>query len=785
MGIRGSVRGLWRAPQFTIAAAATLALGVGAATAIFSVVHAVLLAPLPYPAAERIVALGTRTRDRLTPRLSGGDFVDLEAQIRSFDAVGYYHGGEVGVQLASRADFAPVYWTSAGLFRVFSTRPLHGRLFQDAEIGAAAVVSNAFASRQFGSAAAAVGQRLSVENQSYEIVGVIDGASSFPSRAEVWLPAGAVPRTLERTAYNYRAVARLAQGSSRDRAQAETDALAGRLAAGGKAFVVTALSDQITQGIRPTLRLLFGAALLVLAIACANTASLLVARAVTRSREVAIRIALGATRAQLAGPLLTESLLLGVVGGALGLALAAAGTKALVPLLPADTPRLGAIHVSGVVVAFAAGIAILTSIVFGLAPLAHALRGGPGMVSSAPRGAGSRVPVAVRLRSALVVAEIGVAFVVLVAAGLLVRSLIALRSVDPGFRSDHTLVMYTHVPAGTRTEYIAAGQRIDGFLDTARRLPGVRAAAAVMGLPGGRYRSNGAYAVGDTPLGEAPLDADFTLASRGYFATLGIPLLRGRDFEPQDAHDAPFVAIVSESLARQAFGDTDPLGRAIRCGLDSPGRPMTIVGVVRDVRRDPPAAAPGPILYMPLAQHPFYANEVQVLLRTAVPPETLAPVVRQALAEASPSAAAKMTTMDAMLADSVATPRFRTGVLILFGGMAALLALAGVYGVMAYVVAEGASELGVRMVLGAAPRDVMSLVLRRAAGLGAAGALGGLVAAAGVSRAMTSLLFEVRPLDSTAFLAAAVALLLITTMGAALPAWRASRIDPVRALRAE
>jgi predicted permease len=793
--MRHAWRTLKRAPGFSAVVLATLALGIGATAAIFTVIRGVLLSPLPYRGADRLVAITTRwTTGRQTPRITGGDFVDIRDGARALEATSYYHGGEVGVQMRDHADFVSVCWTTPDLFRVFAIAPVRGRVFGDDEIDRAAIVSEDFAVRQFGSADAALAEHVGIENRRYEIVGIAPREFRFPKRTDIWVPAGPTPYNLNRTAFNFYAVARLKPNVPAERAQAELTTIARRLARdhadtnAQKTFLAVPLREQMVGSVRPTLRLLFGAVLMVLLVASANTANLLLARAVTRSREIAVRVSLGATRWRLVRQLLAESVLLSALGGAGGIWLASLGTRALLALAPGDVPRLDAVRVDWTVVLFTALVSLATAIVFGMVPALQSASADP---QDALRSSGRTVGSVgfLRLRSALVIAEISLAFVLAVTAGLLVRSLIALNRVDVGYRTERMLVMYAHAPARTLDEALAATRFFDALLAELRTVPGASGAAAVMGLPGGQYGSNGSYAVEGKHVfgpGRNLPEADFTLTSPAYFATLGIAVKRGRDFDARDRYDGGRVAIVSEALARETFPGEDPIGRRIVCGLDQFSlEPMTIVGVVGDVRQNLPAKAAGPILYMPLAQHPFYANEVQVIVRSDVAAESLVESVRRVARTRNPEVALKFTTVERMLDDSVATPRFRTVLFIAFGALAVLLAVAGVYGVMSYVAAQRTAEFGVRMALGARPSDVIRLMLGRAARLAVGGLLVGVVVAIAATRLAESLLFAVKPLDAATFAIAIAALLLATLAGAAAPAWRASRVDAVRAIRME
>jgi putative ABC transport system permease protein len=516
-----------------------------------------------------------------------------------------------------------------------------------------------------------------------------------------------------------------------------------------------------------------------------TVSSLLLARSTARRREMALRAALGAGTARIIRQLLAESIVVGTAGGTLGVLAAQAGTALLVQLAPPGTPRLDEIAVDGRVLVFAMVVTLATSIVFGLAPAWNAARVD---VNDALKQAGGRGPVgghSTRLRTMLVACEVAVAVVLAIGAGLLFRSFVSLTTVSLGFHTERMLVVYAHAPASSDEEYVRTAQAITDAVPTLAALPGVRSAAAAMGLPTGDYGSFGGYAVEGLHRfapGVTLPQAGFRLASPGYIKTMGIPLAAGRDFGAGDRFDSPRVAIVSRSLVRQTFGDASPLGRRIQCGLDSLD-PMTIVGVVEDVRHDSPADAPAPELYMPLTQHPSYANEVQYVLQTSGEPTLVAGAASRTVQRLLPGAATRHTTLEAMVADSVATPRFRTVLVSVFAGLALFLAATGVFGVMSYVSLQRTQEFGVRLALGAAPGDMLGLVIRGALAIGASGTVVGLVLALALARTMRSMLFGMTPLDPLTWSAVCGGALVVTVAASMWPAWRASRVDPAVALR--
>ncbi len=791
--LRFALRNLRKNPAFLAVAVLMLGLGIGANTAIFSVVKAVLLSPLDYPDPERIVAISTLwTKTSRESRLTGPDYWDVAAQTQSFAAAAKYFGGEIGVQVGEAAEFSGVHLVSGDFFRVFGVAPIAGRTIEEND-ESAAVVSAAFARRHFGTIDSALGQPIRVLDRPFAVAGVMPAGFHFPRGADVWLPAGILPVNPNRTAHNYSGVARLRAAVSIEAARSELNAIGGRLAREhpasnmDKSFTATPIKEQLVQGSRATLLLLMGAVGLVLLVACANMANLLLARSTVRMREMAVRAALGASRWRIVRQLAIESALVALIAGAAGLLLAAAGTRVLVDIAPPGVPRLDQVTVDGVVLVFALAVSLGASLIFGLAPawratrveLNHTLRQGCGRGTLAG-GAG-------RLPGGLVVAEIALACALAAGAGLLFRSFLALNGAELGYRTEGVLVMYVAAPANDLESHKRATLFFRDLTPELEALPGVFSAAAAMGLPAGQYGSNGSYAVigkHDWKTDRNLPQAGFRLATPGYFATMGIRLLRGRDIEIRDNFDAPPVAIISAALAEESFGGEDPIGRQIVCGLDRP-EPMTIVGVVGDVRQDSPASGPRPELYMPVEQHPWRGNELQVVLRTAVEPGSVSAAARRVVHSRNPAAAVKFTTMRDMLAESIALPRFRTVLLGAFAALALLLAMAGVYGVMAYTVAQRTPEIGLRLALGALPGDILRMTLGWAIGLAALGLGAGLLLAVALTRAVRGMLFEVQPADPLTCGAVAVALVLATAAAALVPALRAARVAPIETLREE
>ena len=798
--LRYAFRSLRRQPGFAITAIVILALGIGATTAIFSVVNAVVLRPLPYPDADRIVGISTywtRTGVR-GATVSAPDFDDWEAQSRSFAAMAYYAGGETSVTVNGVADYVPVYRVTPKFFEVLGARASLGRLLTAGEQAAggplAVVITDAFWRRQFGGHPSAIGSTVKLADRLFTIAGVLEPEFRFPARADIYAPMWIVPVTASRSAHNYRAIARLAPGVAVEQANSELAAIARRLedeypaSNAGKTTAVLPLKELVVGDTRQTLMVLLGAVGLVLLIACANVANLLLARATAREREMVVRAAVGAGRGRLVRQVLTESATLGLAAGAFGVWLAGIGVMALGGLAPVDMPRLDEVRVDGAALAFAIGIALVASFIFGLAPavqfsrvqLVDGLRQGGKGTTLGGRGAWAR--------NAFVVAEVALAVVLVFSAGLLGRSLIALASVSMGFSAEQLLVVRTTVPVSSFKEASRATAFYRDLLPELRALPGVTAVGGVTSLPTA-VRSSGGFAIeGKSDLRQTGVrspQAILNVVTPDYFRAMRIAFKGGRDFSDADRMDAPFVAIVNEALARASFPGEDAIGRRIQCGLDTLEY-MTIVGVVSDVRTAGPSRPAQPEIFMPYEQHPGPATALNLVARTSAPdPLALADTIARKVRERNPDVPVRATTMEGTLEQASATPRFRTFLLAVFAGVALLLALAGVYAVMAYSVSQRIPELGVRIALGATPGTIMRLVVGQGAKLAGTGLLIGIALSLVAGRMLQGLLFGVAPQDPLMLVLVTVAVAAATIAACYVPGRRAVRVDPMQALRSE
>jgi predicted permease len=575
-------------------------------------------------------------------------------------------------------------------------------------------------------------------------------------------------------------------------AQAELDGISRRLETTypgedrSKRFVAQPLQQALTGNARPTLLLLWATVGLILLIACVNLTHLQLVRSMERQREIAIRKALGSSRKQVMQPVIVESLLVSLIGGAAGALLAIPAVHALVAMAPSELPRAAEIHLSGWVLAFTLVLAVLTALASSLAPALRAAKVDPAGVMKQDSSRGMSRHGAAKLRDGLVMVEVAATFVLAMGAGLLLHTMMALRARDMGYLTRQLLVVDADAPAHTEEDAHREVQQFNELFGELAAVPGVERVAGVMGLPTGNYGSNGYYQTrGGLPVasGHEPSSV-FSVASPGYFQAMGIPIRQGRDFSTQDTFESPFVAVISESLARQSFGNIDPVGKQIQCGLDS-DKWMTVVGVVGDVRQESPAETPGPALYMPMTQHPFYANQIHIVLRTKVRPLTLINDVQTKISRTNPSIALRFTTMDAMVNKSIAAERFRASLISCFAAVGLLLAMLGVYGTMAYSVAQRTFEIGIRMAFGAEKGAILRGVLIHAAKLACFGIAAGFVISFILARLVTGMLVGVGPMDPLS-LGTAALLLFLTALAAAFgPGWKATHVNPMVALRAE
>ena len=790
-------------PAFSTIAVLTLALGIGANTAIFSVVNGVLLRPLPYRDPGRLVLVAEKSSYPIIST-SYQNWVDWRDQSRSFESMEATRATSVTLSGEGEPERLNARMVTAGLLPMLGTRAEVGRTFlaaEDQPNGApVAMLSHGLWQRRFGGSREILGQPVTLDGKPYTVIGVLPAGFQVFQPADLFLPFMPWAATLpdDRNWHpGIFALARLKPGVSREQAREEMIGIAARLEKDypifntDKSADVVGLQEQLVKDHRPALLLLLGAVSFVLLIACVNMANLLLARAATRGREVAIRTALGAGRGRLIRQLLTESVLLAAAGGMVGLAVAWGALGWLLRMAADSIPQGVPIGVDGRVLAFTAGVSLLAGILFGLVP---ALRtASPDLRESLNEGTRGSTggPGQHRLRGALVVLEVAFAVVLLVGSGLLLRSFSRLQDVPPGFRPDHLLVVDLPV---SPTAYAEPARRYDFYdrlVERARTLPGVRAAAAASFLP----VSGGGSLLHFNVKGKPPASPkDFTAAgyravSPGYLETLGVPLLQGRRFTAADREGAPSVVVINASMAKTFFSGVNPLGQWMQLGATPEGEVpwMEVVGVVGDVRPglglDPQAE-----MYLPFRQAdqllPVF--QLSLILRTAGDPLSQVPALRSALAEIDPSQPlVKVRTMEDNMDASVAQPRFRVWLIGIFAGLALVLAAVGVYGVMSYTVTQRTNEIGVRVTLGARPAEIFRIIVGQGLRLALLGVGFGLAAALAVTRLLQSFLFGISAYDPATYAAVAVLLVFVALAACLLPARRATRMDPVAALRYE
>ncbi|HEV7672083.1 MAG TPA: ABC transporter permease [Thermoanaerobaculia bacterium] len=790
-------RQLAKSPGFTLAAALTLALGIGANTATFSVVDAVLLKRLPYPRPDRLVGLSEVAKDGGRMRCSWANASDWRARARSFEALAVYAANPVTVLGGDRAEVVGLAAVSSDWFRALGVVPSLGRAPLPAEhaLGAepVAVVSHAYFATQLGGDRGAIGRRfLDVLGRRYQVVGVMPAGFAFPEKTEIWVPAELDEQTPYRTAHNYRALGRLRSGIPPAAAERELSAITASLEPydpreAGEYMAVGAsvrpLGEVIAGSARRPLWILFGASGLVLLIACANLASALLARGLGRRREMAIRRALGAGTGRLLGQLVTESVVLAFVGAGLGTLLGRALIAALVALAPAALPRLGEVGLDARVLGFTLAVSLATAILFGLLPgLKVAGR------ERSLRGSGG-TPDAHRQRAwrALVAAEVALALVLAVSSGLLIRSFGKLLSVELGFSPESVATARLNLPPSRYPDGAKIAAYYDGLLDDLAGLPGIQRAGVVVGLPLGGDGADGQIKVEGGPRPTA--DVNYRLASRGYFEAMGIPLLRGRTFSLADRPTAGHVAVVDRRMAALAWPGQDPIGKRVHAnGMDEFfNRDVwaTVVGVVGDVKDDSLDASPQPTVYFSLAQRPKDRTFGSVVVRGEGDPGAIAATLRSAIERRDREVPATIATMGEVIAGSVRDRRFSMLLLGAFAFVALALAVVGIAGVVAYTVAQRRRELAIRLALGAAPGEIRGFVVRRSLSAVAVGLALGTAGAFGAGRLLGSLLFQVAPADPATFGGMAAILLASAFLASWLPATRTARIQPMETLKGE
>jgi predicted permease len=795
--IRFGARSLSRTPAFTVVAGLTLAVGIGASTAIFGVVDGILLRPLPYSDAARAITLWQVGPSQEREALAPANFVDVRERARSFSALAAAEPYTLTYQTPDGPESVRTWLVTEGFFDLLRAPPQLGRTFRPEEFSpgrsSVAIVSDGTWRRRFGADPGIVGRAVTLDGEPYQIVGVMPPAFEFPGGRELWVPKSITPAERTRRSSGYwLVVGRLAAGATLAGAQAEVAGIARSISAEqGKpdrslGLTLVPLREQLLGTKRPALLLLLGAAGLLLLIACANVANLVLARTLARGRELGVRAALGAGRGRIVRLLAAEAAVLALVGGTLGVALAWSAVRAVRALSPADLPRANEIGLDGRVLGFALVVSILSAITCALIPALGATR------CLAPRltGGGRSVTLGVsgrRTRGGLIVVEIALSLVLLVGAGLLVRSFLALARAERGFRTEHVLAVTVQAwqwypTSAARVAFVRQA------VDRIAALPRVLAAGATSSLPlaEGIGQDEATYRVPDEVLRRADeaLTAHVTVATPGYFDAIGLALRRGRAFMGHDDARGTPVVLVNEALVRRHFSGRDPIGQQIIVGLGrvSSEGAREIVGVVGDVRQSGLAADPKPAIFLPHAQAPTGALTFTV--HTAEDPTRLLAPVKAELRAMNPAMPiSTATTLEAVVADALRERRFHLALLGAFAAVALLLAGVGVYGVLGHAVRERRREFGVRLAVGATAADVLALVLLQGTRLAIIGAVVGLLLAVAGSRLLGAMLYGVAPLDPLTFGAVTLIVLGVVGLATFVPGRRAAALDPLVALR--
>jgi putative ABC transport system permease protein len=811
--LRYALRQLRKSPRFTAVAVITLALGVGANTAIFSVVNAVLLRPLPYPAADRLVMVWEQNPHRgwFENIVSGANFRDWQKQNRVFTDIAAFESNSFSLNGENNTEEVAGERVTANLFSVLGVQPLRGRLFlpeEETQDRAAVILSYGLWQQRYGGDPALIGRHITLNGKGYPVVGILppsfsdDYSASFAPHSLLWI-SGIEPFPEGREMHDYHALARLRTGITLAQAQANMDAIARQFEqqypeSKGWGVALVKLHDQAVEYARPALLVLLGAVGLVLLIACANVANLLLVRATGRQRETAVRSALGATRPRIVRQFLAESTLLSLMGATAGLLFAPLASRILERLSPPDAPQFEGGGINGPVLLFAVTLALATGIVFGLAPALGAAKVNVNeTLKDTGRGLGSSGKNR-RLRDTLVVCEFGLALALLVGAGLMIKALSHLRRVDIGFNPDRLLTLRVSLAGSHHQDPRRQAEFFRGLLPWIESLPGVQSATISRGIPM-RGWAGWNFVTADNPhpaAGETP-DANYVVVAPHYFRTMQIPVLAGRAFNDSDIASAEPVVLVSDSLARKYWPGQDPIGKRLKISSDANDNTQawrSVVGVAGNVRSEGQYAPFVPEIYVPYTQYPWILSPRNILVRTAADPLAVVPAIRREItARDKDVPVSEIAAMQEVVAGPMQQGR---SVMLLLGGFASLaliLSAVGIYGVISYSVTQRTHEIGLRIALGAGHGDVSALVLRHGAMLTSIGLGAGLLSIFATSRLFSSLsfetrwllLFDVKPFDPLILAGVSAALASVALLASYIPARRAAKVDPMMALRYE
>jgi len=793
--LKYGIRMLFKKPAFTAVVVLTLALSISSTTVVFSVVNALLLRSLPYSNPDQLINVWSVFKSNNKAYASAANFREWQERNQSFQSLAAYDSLKLNLTGGDRPEAIDVALVTANLFPLLGVQPVRGRGFRTEEEQPAtnkvAVISDGLWQRRFGADAGVVGKPLVLDGDSYTVIGIMPPRFSFPEKIDVWLPLSFVPEELADRGYNHLAVVgRLKPGVELRQAQAEMSAIMDEQVRkypnenAGRSMRLLTFQQNLVGDIRMALWILSGAVFLVLLIACANIANLLMARATTRQKDIAIRIGLGAGRRRLIQQLLIESLLLSLFGGAMGLIFAYGGLKVLTSVGPTNIPRLSEVTIDARVLAFTLVISLLTGVIFGLIPALQAtkpeinewLKDGQRSASGGPGGK--------RARSWLVVTEMALALILLIGAGLLIKSFLILWQVEPGF-NPHNVITMAISPSppkyNTQRDFVILCQRV---LEQVKSTPGVDAVGVVNQLPfSGRNLGLNFTVVGQPPVKpEDTASANFRLVSPGYLQAMGIPLKRGRDFNDHDTRDSTPVALINETLAKHYFANEDPIGKQLN--IEGQQAPREIVGIIGDVKQIKLDAEVKSEIYVPFFQ--IAVPAMNIVVRTTTDPGSMTSAVLQQISRVDPDQPVyQVKTMDEYLGESMAQRRLSTVLLGVFAALALILAALGVYGMMSYLVSQRTREIGVRMALGARQLDILKLVVRHGMWLSILGIAVGVAAALLLTRIMTSSLYGISASDPLTYLGISALLALIALLACLIPARRALKVDPIIALRYE
>ena len=803
--LRFGLRILLKNPGFAFIAVLTMALGIGANTAIFSVVNAVLLHPLPFPESEQLVRVYGRflATSQENMRASVLEFSDYREQTQSFEEIAAYDDFSANLTPpAGDPERIQALLATPELFSLMKVAPQAGRIFlpDEAQDGRddVVIISDELWRRRFGADPEIVGRAVILNGRNNTIIGIMPRGFDFPQRTDLWKPLWFPADQYDQQRRGNRGLevmARLKPNVSLSAAQAEMDHLSDHLTSqyprnyasrGWKIGIVPLLEDYVGST-RQGLLILLGAVTFVMLIACANVANLSLTRAIARRQEIAVRMALGAGRWRVTRQLLTESILLALAGGTVGLGLAGVGTDLLLQFAPSDMPRINDVRINGIVLSFTIALSLLTGIVFGLVPALTASN--PDLNGTLKEGGRSDGARSHRMRSILVVSEIALALVLLVGAGLLLKSFWRLQRVDPGFNPEGVLTMRMMLPYETYEKPTQRGAFYSRILERINATPGVESASATSQVPLTRAIASGTMSGENSAVGPAdlPVEAEWRWIAPDYFKAMSTPLLNGRDFGAYDTESTPLVAIVDESFANRFYPNENALGKRIKRGkLDSTRPWMTIVGIVRHVQSQRLEASSGVQVYFPFYQDPTAFN-MSLAIRTNAPdPLSISGTVRETILSLDNNQPVyDVLTLDSIVGNSLAQRRFSMLLMGIFAAVALVLAAVGIYGMMSYSVAQRMHEIGVRLALGAQRFDVQKMVMGEGIKLSIAGLAIGVACALGLTRLLGSLLFDISAADPVTYAEIAILLVSVSLLASFLPAWRATRVDPMTALRYE